>query len=103
MYLASAAVFLAEAAKLPCCLYMVARVGGGCRGFVELLQSEVLNQPGETLKCAVPALAYTVQGNLLFAALSNLDPDQARRHPPFPPTNPWLSRLGRPVDQRLPI
>jgi 2-oxoglutarate dehydrogenase E1 component len=36
-------------------------------------------------------------------ALSNLDPDQARRHPPFPPTDPWLSRLGRPVDQRLPI
>ena len=27
----------------------------------------------DTLKCAVPAVAFTVQGNLLFVALANLD------------------------------
>jgi UDP-sugar transporter A1/2/3 len=74
IYLASAAVFMAEALKLPYCLLMVARIGGSWRGFASLLQSEVLGQPAETFKCAVPALAYTIQGNLLFIALSNLDP-----------------------------
>jgi len=74
IYLASAAVFMAEALKLPYCLLMVARIGGSWRGFTNLLQSEVLGQPAETFKCAVPALAYTIQGNLLFSALSNLDP-----------------------------
>eukprot|EP00967_Tisochrysis_lutea_P017875 scaffold20244_cov31-Tisochrysis_lutea.AAC.2 len=52
---------------------MVVRIGGGLEGFVALVRSEITSQPRETLKCAVPALAYTIQGNLLFVALSNLD------------------------------
>ena len=74
LYLASAAVFTAEALKLPFCMLMVARIGGSWCGFANLIQSEVLGQPSETFKCSVPALAYTIQGNLLFVALSNLDP-----------------------------
>eukprot|EP00962_Isochrysis_galbana_P021885 scaffold6470_cov124-Isochrysis_galbana.AAC.2 len=73
MYLASAAVFMAEVLKLPYCVLMVARVGGGLRGLVALVRSEITGQVLETFKCAVPALAYTIQGNLLFVALSNLD------------------------------
>jgi multidrug transporter EmrE-like cation transporter len=73
MYLSSAAVFMAEALKLPYCVLMVARVGGGFRGLLALVRSEITGHPAETFKCAVPALAYTIQGNLLFLALSNLD------------------------------
>lgn len=71
--MSSAAVFMAEALKLPYCILMVVRIGGGLEGFVALVRSEITSQPRETLKCAVPALAYTIQGNLLFVALSNLD------------------------------
>jgi len=73
-YLASAAVFMAEAMKLPFVLAMAARACGGMKGLRELLQAEVLGQKMETLKCSVPALAYTIQGNLLFVALGALDP-----------------------------
>jgi UDP-sugar transporter A1/2/3 len=69
-YLSSVAVVLAEAFKLPFCLAMVARAAGGRT--CELLWREVFRS-GDTLRCAVPALAFTVQGNLLFLALTNLE------------------------------
>uniref|UniRef100_A0A7S0Q5V3 UDP-galactose transporter n=1 Tax=Coccolithus braarudii TaxID=221442 RepID=A0A7S0Q5V3_9EUKA len=74
MYLASAAVFLAEALKLPFCLCVAGHAMGSLGGLQQLLAVEVLSQPMETIKCSIPALAYTVQGNLLFLALTNLDP-----------------------------
>ena len=60
-YLASGAVFLAELLKLPFCLCAAAYTMRGLRGLQLLLASEVLGQPLETLKCSLPALAYTVQ------------------------------------------
>lgn len=38
-----------------------------------LLRDEIVNKPGETMKLAIPAGIYTLQNNLLYAALSNLD------------------------------
>lgn len=64
------AVFLSEALKLPVCLAMCARVVG-IGELKVLLRNEVTGHP-DTLKCALPALAYTVQNNLLFVALSKL-------------------------------
>ena len=37
------------------------------------IQSEVFQQPHDTLKTGIPALLYTLQNNMLFVAISNLD------------------------------
>lgn len=39
----------------------------------QLLKEEIVNRPGETMKLAIPAGIYTLQNNLLYVALSNLD------------------------------
>lgn len=38
-----------------------------------VLHDEILNKPKETLKLAIPSGIYTLQNNLLYVALSNLD------------------------------
>ncbi len=46
------------------------------RGFawvLEHLRSELMDNKHETMKLAVPAGLYTLQNNLLFVALTNLD------------------------------
>jgi len=40
---------------------------------MRLLKEEIVNKPVETLKLAIPAGIYTLQNNLLYVALSNLD------------------------------
>lgn len=39
----------------------------------QLLREEIVNKPAETMKLAIPAGIYTLQNNLLYVALSNLD------------------------------
>lgn len=39
----------------------------------QLLLEEIVNKPGQTIKLAIPAGIYTLQNNLLYVALSNLD------------------------------
>lgn len=39
----------------------------------QLLKEEIVNKPMETMKLAIPAGIYTLQNNLLYVALSNLD------------------------------
>jgi len=69
-YFATAAVLMAELLKLPTCTIMAARtVGVG--DLRRLLATELPSR--DTLKCAIPAVAFTVQGNLLFIALANLE------------------------------
>lgn len=43
------------------------------KGIPFILQEEILDKPGETLKLGVPAGLYTIQNNLLFGAIDNLD------------------------------
>jgi len=52
---------------------MAARAMRGRGGLLALLQLEIVNNPIDTLKCAVPALCYTAQGNLIYAALRLMD------------------------------
>lgn len=42
-------------------------------GLVNILRNELLGKPKEFVKMLVPASMYTVQNNLLFLALTNLD------------------------------
>ncbi len=43
------------------------------RALNQLLMEEIVNKPVETMKLALPAGIYTLQNNLLYVALSNLD------------------------------
>ena len=46
---------------------------GSLHKTLKTLKDEVIKKPFETCKLLVPATLYTIQNNLLFLALSNLD------------------------------
>uniref|UniRef100_A0A7S2WBS3 UDP-galactose transporter n=1 Tax=Mucochytrium quahogii TaxID=96639 RepID=A0A7S2WBS3_9STRA len=71
MYLSSTAVPTAEFVKLVISfvLFLGEHQGGNALGY---LWSEIYNI--DSLKLAVPGVLYSVQNNLLFVALSNLEP-----------------------------
>lgn len=73
-YLASSAVVSAEVLKiLTCTVLVLIENNYNMRAMNQLLKEEIVNKPMETLKLAVPAGIYTLQNNLLYVALSNLD------------------------------
>ena len=74
MYIASTAVVFAEIFKILACLVVIFH-GSSYRWsvFMSQLRDEILDKPRETLKLAVPSGLYTIQNNLLYVALSNLD------------------------------
>ncbi|XP_028283869.1 solute carrier family 35 member A3b isoform X2 [Parambassis ranga] len=73
-YLASSAVVSAEALKIFTCVCLVFRENNfSLWALNQLLKEEIVNKPMETMKLAVPAGIYTLQNNLLYVALSNLD------------------------------
>ena len=73
-YLDTATILMAEVLKLAVCLFMAAHTLGGVGPLRELLRTELFGTgKWDTLKCAAPAVAFTVQGNLLFVALANLE------------------------------
>lgn len=69
-YASTETVFMGEVFKLVACLVMVGRAAGGIVPALVLLRTELGSS--DTLKCAVPAVAYTLQSNLMFVALTNL-------------------------------
>ena len=73
-YLTSTAVVVAEVGKVVTCVAILTlQAGGDVPAVRRLLHAEIVAKPLETLKLAVPAGLYTLQNNLLFVALSNLD------------------------------
>lgn len=71
LYLASTAVFFMEVMKLVICCGVIAYQSGG--DLLGELNKHVVNAPVEMLKLSVPSFLYTVQNNLLYFALTNLD------------------------------
>ncbi|KAJ6658430.1 hypothetical protein lerEdw1_020134 [Lerista edwardsae] len=73
-YLSSTAVVIAELLKIMACILLVYK-DSKCnfRALNRVLHDEILNKPMETLKLAIPSGIYTLQNNLLYVALSNLD------------------------------
>jgi UDP-sugar transporter A1/2/3 len=71
LYLASTAVFIMEVMKLVICFFVIAYQSGG--DFLTDLNKHILQSPMEIVKLCVPSLLYTVQNNLLYLALTNLD------------------------------
>ncbi|KAG7249063.1 hypothetical protein CRUP_000481, partial [Coryphaenoides rupestris] len=83
-YLASSAVVVAELMKILACLLLVLKEhtsasppkssrGYSVRALSSILRHEIIHKPAETLKLAIPSGIYTLQNNLLYVALSNLD------------------------------
>lgn len=74
MYIASTAVVLTELLKfiVSNCLLLYTN-GMSVQKTFKLLEIEVFDKIGETLKLLVPSVLYTIQNNLLFVALTNLD------------------------------
>ncbi|KAL7387047.1 hypothetical protein ABVT39_017516 [Epinephelus coioides] len=69
-YLASSAVVSTEVLKILVCTLLVFKESNFSP---RLLKEEIVNKPVETMKLAIPAGIYTLQNNLLYVALSNLD------------------------------
>ncbi|XP_027440408.1 UDP-N-acetylglucosamine transporter isoform X1 [Zalophus californianus] len=73
-YLSSTAVVVAELLKIMACILLVYKDSKcSLRTLNRILHDEILNKPMETLKLAIPSGIYTLQNNLLYVALSNLD------------------------------
>uniref|UniRef100_A0A8C6YYA7 Solute carrier family 35 member A3 n=1 Tax=Nothoprocta perdicaria TaxID=30464 RepID=A0A8C6YYA7_NOTPE len=73
-YLSSTAVVIAELLKILTCILLVYKDSKcNLRTLNRVLHDEILNKPMETLKLAIPSGIYTLQNNLLYIALSNLD------------------------------
>ena len=70
-YCASVAVFATEALKLPVCTLLAATSLGGFSSLRSFMQAELPTL--STLKCSLPAVAFTIQGNLMFVATANLE------------------------------
>ena len=63
----------AEILKVLACLLIILAEKGNVQEWLNLLYSSVIGQPWDTLKLSVPAIIYTVQNNLQYVAISNLD------------------------------
>lgn len=73
-YLSSTAVALAEITKFVTCFFLVLNGNHWQLGMtLRELKVEIIDKYVETLKVCVPSFLYTVQNNLLYLALSNLD------------------------------
>ncbi|KAL3810417.1 hypothetical protein ACHAXA_005625 [Cyclostephanos tholiformis] len=74
MYLASTAVFMMEVMKFILCLGVVFyQLDLSPRALGDEIYNHVWASPNEMLKLCVPSFLYTVQNNLLYLALTNLD------------------------------
>ncbi|XP_060783943.1 solute carrier family 35 member A3b isoform X2 [Neoarius graeffei] len=73
-YLASSAVVFSEILKIITCTLLVFRINNfSVQGLNRVLQEEIIHKPFDTMKLMVPSGIYTLQNNLLYIALSNLD------------------------------
>uniref|UniRef100_A0A8C7NQE2 Solute carrier family 35 member A3a n=1 Tax=Oncorhynchus mykiss TaxID=8022 RepID=A0A8C7NQE2_ONCMY len=73
-YLASSAVVVAELMKILTCVLLIFKEHSyNVRALNSILRQEITHKPKETLKLAILSGIYTLQNNLLYVALSNLD------------------------------
>ena len=74
LYLASTAVFVMEVMKLVICFGVVLyQMSGNIQHFLHEIHHHTIDSPIEMMKLTIPSLLYTVQNNLLYLALTNLD------------------------------
>lgn len=72
-YISSTAIVSSETLKIFICILLIFKEEGSIRDLLDVLWEEIVQSPMETAKLLIPATLYTIQNNLLFMALSNLD------------------------------
>ncbi|XP_074640995.1 UDP-N-acetylglucosamine transporter-like isoform X2 [Tubulanus polymorphus] len=73
-YVSSTAVTVAEFMKLLACFVVIFyEQGMSLVGLFLTIKNEIIDKPMDTLKLFIPSALYTIQNNLLFLALSNLN------------------------------
>lgn len=72
-YISSTAIVSSETLKIFICILLIFKEEGSIRDLFDVLWEEIVQSPMETFKLLIPATLYTIQNNLLFMALSNLD------------------------------
>jgi UDP-sugar transporter A1/2/3 len=74
LYSTTSAVFSMEVIKfLSCFLFLFMEKKGNLKHFCRELYEEILDKPKELMKIFVPALLFTIQNNLLYFGVSQLD------------------------------
>ena len=74
MFFASTAVVMSELIKmLACCVFIWAGERYNVARLIGRLRADITDVPMDTLKLAVPSILYTIQNNLQYLAVSNLD------------------------------
>ncbi|XP_046357850.2 UDP-galactose translocator-like [Haliotis rufescens] len=73
MFMATTAVILSEVLKFSSCLLLILFQEGSLKRFLQRLHEDIFQQPLDCLKVSVPSFIYTLQNNLLYVAVSNLD------------------------------
>ena len=74
LYFATTAVVMAETFKLVASLLIIlVEHKGNVVNWASFLYESIIGNAVDTLKLSVPALIYTVQNNLQYVAISNLD------------------------------
>lgn len=73
MFMSTTAVIMSEVLKFLACFIIIFYKEGSVRAFLSHLNENIIQQPMDCLKISVPSIIYTVQNNLLFVAVSNLD------------------------------
>lgn len=75
MYLSTTVVFLAELTKFWMAAFLLFKTHRySVASAKQELRTDFIGKPIELLKMSVPSIAYAIQNNLDFVALSNLDP-----------------------------
>ena len=72
-FINSTAVIISEIQKTILSLLLVVNEERDIFAAFKLIYNKIVLQPYDTFKTGIPALLYTLQNNLLFIAISNLD------------------------------
>ena len=72
-FINSTAVINSEIQKTILSILLVINEERNVLGGLKLIYNKIVCQPYDTFKTGLPALLYTLQNNLLFVAISNLD------------------------------
>eukprot|EP00117_Sycon_ciliatum_P016034 scpid19399/ scgid3055/ UDP-galactose translocator; Solute carrier family 35 member A2; UDP-galactose transporter len=73
MYISTTAVVSAEVMKVAFCICVLISQRRGVFRFLALLNEQVFQNWQDTLKLSIPAILYTLQNNLQYVAVSNLN------------------------------
>jgi solute carrier family 35 (UDP-sugar transporter), member A1/2/3 len=72
-YLSTTVVFNTEIVKVFVCFYIVWIMEGSLIATFSKLKNDILMKPLSTLEFIVPSLLYSIQNNLIFIGITNLD------------------------------